>query len=198
MKSVLISIQPQWCELIAAGKKTLEVRKTRPKLETPFKVYIYCTADMVKHIVFDEYGDRQIELVPQKVVGEFVCDDIRCFDVPYPAFQTELDKTILEQSCCTYYALHRYAYHDALYGWHISDLKIFENPKSLKDFRNPCMKYEKDYPQCGNCDYYHSMGEYPAECACDGQKPLRRPPQSWCYAENVQILKEREANENGN
>lgn len=42
-KAVLISIQPKWCELIAKGKKTLEVRKTRPKLETPFKCYIYCT-----------------------------------------------------------------------------------------------------------------------------------------------------------
>lgn len=43
MKSVLISIQQKWCDLIASGEKTLEVRKTRPKLETPFKVYIYCT-----------------------------------------------------------------------------------------------------------------------------------------------------------
>ena len=42
-KSVLISIQPKWCELIANGKKTIEVRKTKPKLETPFKCYIYCT-----------------------------------------------------------------------------------------------------------------------------------------------------------
>lgn len=42
-KSVLISINPKWCELIASGKKTVEVRKTRPKLETPFKCYIYCT-----------------------------------------------------------------------------------------------------------------------------------------------------------
>lgn len=43
MKSILQSIKPKYCELIAAGKKTIEVRKTRPKLETPFKVYIYCT-----------------------------------------------------------------------------------------------------------------------------------------------------------
>lgn len=43
MKSVLISIKPKWCELIASGKKTIEVRKTRPKIEIPFKVYIYCT-----------------------------------------------------------------------------------------------------------------------------------------------------------
>ena len=43
MKSVLISIRPKWCELIASGKKTIEVRKTRPNIETPFKCYIYCT-----------------------------------------------------------------------------------------------------------------------------------------------------------
>ena len=31
--SVLISIQPKWCELIANGQKTIEIRKTRPKME---------------------------------------------------------------------------------------------------------------------------------------------------------------------
>lgn len=35
MKSCLLSIQPKWCELIASGEKTIEVRKTAPKLETP-------------------------------------------------------------------------------------------------------------------------------------------------------------------
>ena len=45
MKSVLISIRPKWCALIASGKKTIEVRKTYPKLPTPFKCYIYCTQD---------------------------------------------------------------------------------------------------------------------------------------------------------
>ena len=43
-KAVLISIRPDWVEKILSGEKTLEVRKTRPKLEAPFKVYIYCTA----------------------------------------------------------------------------------------------------------------------------------------------------------
>ena len=32
MKSVLISIQPKWCELIASGQKTVEVRKSKPKM----------------------------------------------------------------------------------------------------------------------------------------------------------------------
>ena len=43
MKSVMLSIRPKWCEMIASGEKTIEVRKTKPKLETPFKCYIYCT-----------------------------------------------------------------------------------------------------------------------------------------------------------
>ena len=42
-KAVMLSIRPKWCEKIASGEKTIEVRKTRPKLDTPFKVYIYCT-----------------------------------------------------------------------------------------------------------------------------------------------------------
>lgn len=43
-KAVMLSIRPEWCEKIASGEKTIEVRKTRPKkLKNPFKCYIYCT-----------------------------------------------------------------------------------------------------------------------------------------------------------
>ena len=43
MKSVLLSIQPKWCKKIFDGEKTIEVRKTRPLIDMPFKVYVYCT-----------------------------------------------------------------------------------------------------------------------------------------------------------
>ena len=48
-QAVLISIRPKWCEKIISGEKTIEVRKTRPKMNLPFKCYIYCTqsADML-------------------------------------------------------------------------------------------------------------------------------------------------------
>lgn len=157
-KAVLISIQQKWCELIVSEKKTLEVRKNRPKLETPFKCYIYATKakpgwfDLAKKERFDG-----------KVIGEFVCDNIRRFDVPYPAFQKKLDKRILDESCCTYYQLHRYAYHDDLYGWHISNLVIYDTPCSLNKFRKPefptGLRYEDD--------------------------AIKRPPQSWCYVEEL-------------
>lgn len=65
MKAVLISIKPKWCDLIRRGRKTVEIRKTCPKLEVPFKVYIYETMD----------GGRGSGLV----FGEFVCTGFDVF-----------------------------------------------------------------------------------------------------------------------
>ena len=45
----MLSIRPKWCEKIIRGEKTIEVRKTRPKLDTPLKCYIYCTKASVKY-----------------------------------------------------------------------------------------------------------------------------------------------------
>ena len=42
-KAVLLSIRPNWCKKIANLRKTVEIRKTAPNLEVPFKCYIYCT-----------------------------------------------------------------------------------------------------------------------------------------------------------
>lgn len=177
-KAVLISIHPCWCEQIASGAKTMEVRKSRPKLETPFKCYIYQTKakwvfDLLRKIGFDRFADI-LERGFGKVVGEFVCDSIRCFDVPYPAYQNKMDKDILDQTCCTYYQLHRYAYHDKLYGWHISDLKIYDRPKNLWRFHNrsSCWLKKCDIPNTGD-----------PPCEVCGKGRLTRPPQSWCYVD---------------
>lgn len=98
-KSVLISIQPKWCKLIASGRKTVEIRKSRPKLETPFKVYIYCTKgkDILLEVMHDGdefYGEVYhgkpvfVKTLPQnfqtksgyygnrKIIGEFICEKI--------------------------------------------------------------------------------------------------------------------------
>lgn len=81
MKSVLISIRPQWCEKIASGKKTIEVRKSAPK-EVPFKAYIYCTKEkpFIQKIRFGDItiSHTQISknLYNGKVIGEFICDKV--------------------------------------------------------------------------------------------------------------------------
>ena len=166
MKEVLISIKPEWCELIASGKKTVEVRKTRPAIEKVgdrFKCYIYMTKKLYRK------GDGYFQgRCCGKVIGEFICDNIECFGVPYPAFQSELDKRILEESCLTYYQLHRYAYHDALYGWHISQLKVYDEPKGLNNFVTANQKFKFDDSK--------RMWKFTG---------MRKPPQSWCYVEEV-------------
>ena len=207
-KAVLISIQPKWCELIAKGKKTLEVRKTRPKLETPFKCYIYCTKPKSKNdlglcrdidngdtgLVFKgnykAAENHSLEIISGKVIGEFVCDEIERVDIPYPAYQDKLDKRYIEQSCVPYNALHRYCYHDDAYFWLISDLKIYDKLRELSEFRTKCRHYDDGL--CGDCKYYDYANNESyryEECAVDGLKPITRPPQSWCYVE------EREENE---
>ena len=164
-KAVLISIRPEWCTMIASGEKTIEVRKTAPKIETPFNCYIYCTKS----------GPAVLVKPAQRignglVIGEFVCDRITSFGVPYPAFMANMDKGIMEASCLSYWQLHRYAYHDTLYGWHISDLKIYGQLKELREFK-----------QCHKCEYHKNCFEH--EYSCDGTYALSRPPQSWCYVE---------------
>lgn len=174
MKAVLISIQPQWCEIISRGKKTLEIRKTMPKLETPFKCYIYCTKAPKGWFWFDSPDIRR----DGAVIGEFTCDSIKRFDVPYPAYQNELDTEIMETSCCNYYQLHRYAYHDDLYGWHISDLIIYGKPKKLSEFYT--------WKKCNSCKksgYEVSACIYDDDCKVP--EIVTRAPQSWCYVEEV-------------
>lgn len=188
MKAVMLSIQPKWCELIAFGKKTVEIRKTRPKLDTPFKCYIYCTKSRIAYGSFGVNGKPQE--CGQTVVGEFICKKVSRYSTFVDPENDEISADeILSRSCIAPDMLRRYElqadYHIGLYAWDISDVVIYDEPKELKKFRNPCAEYAKDNPQCGRCDYYHSMGEYPAECGCDGAKPMIRPPQSWCYVEEV-------------
>ena len=178
MKAVLLAVRPEFCELILSGKKTLEIRKSKPKLVPPFRVYIYCTKGDMSYPVGN--GMTCHSSGGMAVVGEFICDNIRSFDVPYPAYQKELDKAILEQSCLTYYQLHRYAYHDELYAWHISDVKIYERHRSVRSFpANNCCQY---HGQEG-CSYPYHCFRAGKAVRCVGN--LTRPPQSWCYVEEL-------------
>ena len=167
MKSVLISIQPKWCKLIASGKKTVEVRKTRPKLETPFKVYIYETKGKKQY--FSQPMPIPYNEGKGKVIGEFVCDVVISHCEMANADIAE------QQGCIKREKLLEYANGKELYGWHISDLVIYDKPKELSEFRKPCA----NGLYCESCAMYSKFND------CCGNKALRitRPPQSWCYVE---------------
>lgn len=135
-KAVLISIQPKWCELITSGKKTVEVRKSRPKLETPFKVYIYCTLqgsnEFFKNTLngnISKWNKGNWGFKKGKVIGEFVCDTF------------VLDKTFGHDplfngaACMSEIDVAWYCCQSPMYGWHISDLKIYDRPRELSEFK---------------------------------------------------------------
>lgn len=153
-KAVLISIRPKWCQLIAIGEKTVEIRKTRPKLETPFRVYIYATK-AAKYEPFSLCVQNSYDSACGKayrysgggeVIGEFVCDRIEdimisCSDpdmrgIPFPGTGLT-DREIMD-----YLGNGKTGF-----SWHISNLKIYYKPKELSQFG------------------------------------MKRPTQSWCYVE---------------
>ena len=135
MKSVLISIQPKWCELIASGKKTVEVRKTRPKIDVPFKCYVYCTKSRKPYESFAVSG-KPFEC-SGKVIGEFVCNAVEYYTSNCTVFESVLlpSPSELEEMCLTRDEFNGYGTRGKLlYGWHISDLVIYDKPKELREF----------------------------------------------------------------
>ena len=135
MASVLISIKPKWCELIASGKKTIEVRKTKPKLETPFKCYIYETKGKTETPTFIDEDGHVICEGRGQVIGEFICDKIICVDCDSTApFDKESRKYIDKETCLDREQLIKYSEFICPYGWHISNLIIYDKPKELSEF----------------------------------------------------------------
>lgn len=186
MKSILQSIKPQYCELIASGKKTIEVRKTRPKLDVPFKVYIYCTkdGDPNGYQIFAKTSDGIKGICTGKVIGEYVCDRIEAFSPSRAPYET--DSTITKTSCLSIVELIKYSNMDKLlYAWHISDLKIYDKPKEMSEFGKEC---NLDCPSV-HCPYWKyqrvNADEWDYDCTCNNIRPLTHPPQSWCYVEEV-------------
>ena len=169
-KAVLISIRPEWVKKILEGQKTIEVRKTRPKMNLPFKCYIYCTqsADMLWIL-----NERERSLCPDKiadvfkaakcggayrgngkVIGEFLCDQI-IEDRTYGH-----NEEFYRAACMSAYDVAAYAMQSPMYGWHISDLRVYDHPRDLWEFTG--LRETK-------------FGAEPV--------PITRPPQSWRYVE---------------
>lgn len=198
-KAVMLSIQPKWCELIANGKKTIEIRKTRPSIKTPFKCYIYCTKnDMSEPFLYYTKGWKELTTEKGKVIGYFVCDKIDTYyygNMDYPTPKFEGDDSVcevgdgyyitsgeLEETCLTYEELEDYGKGKTLYGWHITALKIYDEPKELRKFKKPCpVEYDELYGyDCLLCDCL-ADNDYGGICT----NFLTRPFQSWGYVDSL-------------
>lgn len=158
MKAILLSIRSYWCELISRGQKTVEVRKTNPKaVQVPFKCYIYRTK--TPHMA-------------GAVIGEFTCDKI--WELA-PICHAPDD--VEEQACMDRDYIADYLRCKG-YGWHISDLKIWDEPVRLEDFWaiQPCT-HRGDCCTCRRWDT--------EKLICRGGAfGIEHPPKSWCYVED--------------
>lgn len=165
MRSILISIKPQWVTKILNGEKTIEVRKTAPNCWLPIEVYIYCTKGKPNLWLPYEFGldnasqpyssDKPLFDIDTKmngkIVAKFTLLSIERFGMAYP--YEEPNYRFLEKACVTVGEARKYAggehpCYKPLYAWHIEDLEIFDEPKELDEFY------------------------------------LNEAPQSWCYVED--------------
>lgn len=173
---VLISIQSKWCEKIISGEKTVEVRKSRPARATPFKAFIYCTVGnptlnipisderLRADLLVNGMQSMNCPIGNGKIIGEFLCDDIQ-WNGGSSLIVKEDREAAIRGSCVSWEDLRKYlgivpgmSVYDKrceFYCWHISDLKIYDEPINL-------------------CELFEPGNEW---------SRITRPPQSWRYVE---------------
>ena len=169
MKSIIQSFLPKECERIALGEQTIKICKTAPK-EVPFKVYMYCTAIKDRKHYTDEF-DIPIETGMWKgnghIVGEFVCDKVNKYDFSNYEAKYRVTDIELMNMCINHPELIEIGKGKPLFGLHISELKIYDEPKKLEEFRKICLNGD-----CKDCVY--------EECR------IIVPPKGWQYVEELQ------------
>lgn len=215
MKAILLSVQPQWVEKILNREKTIEIRKTKPNIELPCKVYIYCTKPK-KWYAFSNWGATSNELVWKikdkvkmcegfefwgddceklngKVVAEFTLKNIVNFDIESLIFMGK-EKEFMQKACLGGLSLKKYLGDKIGYSWGVEDLKIYDNPKELSEFshyipNNQCPK-KVDGIKCENCSSYN-LEHNDCMALYYSYRSVRRPPQNWCYVQSLEEKSEK-------
>lgn len=206
MRAVMKSVPPQICEKVANGDCTVLVSKTAPKCEVPFKGYIYAAKsnkflldqdadgvmfcwDKEEHYYPFKHETEHEELFNGHIIGECIVDKIiewqydfnNEYYVDYPDDSTSYFPYLLchrEATCLKCSELENYGKGKPLYGWHISDLKIYDKPKELREFYT-----KKKCNACNKSGYESTACRYDEDCKVP--IALTRAPKSWQYVEEL-------------
>ena len=205
MKAIMKSVSPRICEKVANGDCSILVSKTAPKCEVPFKCYIYMTATKERFYLWEyatSYENSKGEILDgsQKVIGDFVCDKIiewqydKChqYYVEYPDDCTSYFpylKCHSEATGLKCSEIENYGKGKPLYGLHISDLKIYDKPKELREF-SPICNYKNDDGSCQyrKVDCLYQQRDYNTDGSVNlvtCGKSITRVPSNWCYVEEL-------------
>ncbi len=211
MKSIITSVSPYLCEKIASGDCKILVKKSAPK-EVPFKGFIYATrpkkyykcgaintsdellwlangkVEMGDGFKFWADGD-EYQCLNGRIIGEFICDKVERFTVG-----SLRSDDIEKLACLSYNEMINYFYKPEEldgktvkqgFAWHISDLKIYDKPKELNEFKTPPC----EEPDCGGCKYrvvINTPETYEIDCFAVNGREITRPPQSYMFVEEIE------------
>lgn len=166
MKAIILPCTPSECEKIANGDMSILVRKVVPK-ETPFKVYVYGMhkAKIVKHYRYEGKS---------RIIGEFICNKVGKYDYDDDC-GVDIEYDTLLKTSIDRQDINVYSQFKPLYGLHISDLKIYDEPKALSCFYKQCPKNTT----CSTCDWFHVDWHTFGECS----NTITRPPKNYIYVE---------------
>jgi len=165
MKSILISIRPEWVAKILNGEKTIEIRKSAPKCDLPIDVYIYCTKGDKNYLMLRNIVNDPFTLINGKVVGKFRLKRIDCLRFGWehnPYFSG-----IGSATCLSVKETKSYLGGKTGYLWHISDLEIFDEPIPLAALGAESAPQSWVYIESDREPIYARKGR--CEAYCDGK-----------------------------
>ena len=196
MKTILMSIRPEWMALILNGEKTIEIRKKFPSDYVGW-VYIYCTKDNKEglHVAKDKWVCIKHNKVLKEccyngeVIARFWCDKVEeitayPFEAPeHPrGYQVGYDTPTIEwDKLCNLSCLSRDELFDYLavknirnggYAIHISKLEVFERPKSISYYHNREFARYLNENEVDTREHFNEVSD---------KTRLKKAPQSWCY-----------------
>lgn len=178
MKSILLSIKPEWLAKILNKEKTIEVRKKFPKDYVGW-VYLYCSKSkpyLTRETAAFIYGYDN-EPLNGKVVARFWCDKVEEI-TPY-IWTPKLEQEILKGSCLTENELFKYIsknngeQDNPFFAIYISKLEIFDRPRELSEFK----RYGGLHFAFKNADNWLVDDNW------NNIVYLTKAPQNYCYVE---------------
>ena len=101
MNTILISIRKRHLKNMMKGKKTWELRRTRPRIDPPFRV-LCCVVG-----------------TGGSVEAAWICDRVACLSGADA-------KHIARLACVTPEDVRQYRLHGPLYGWHIQEGTLWD------------------------------------------------------------------------
>ena len=137
-----------------------------------------------------------------KIIGEFICDKVYNIEPIFSFYDCysgyddssdssyfenySIDNERLKKTCLTIQDLYIYGEGKTLYGWHISDLKIYDKPKEFSEFNRPCPSKNHNCEPCIRYGkpYTWDFDEKTGKIFCS--RRVTRPPQSWMYVEEIE------------